>query len=227
MKKIYISIFIILLFSIKPLLSHVSHYQKITFLKYGLFLNNKLIGNHVFNFKKEGDLLYVKSKGSFKIDKLGVVLIDYITETEEVYKNNQLIKFNSKTKQNDKEKFAKVILDKKNMLYIDGSSFKGHTEKNTPVGTWWNHEIVKSSKQISPISGRLNKQKVSFLGKKKILINKKNFNTLHFNFLSDDDKPINKKKINMDIWYDSSSLIWVKASYDKLGHWEYRLLEVR
>ena len=132
MKKIYISIFIILLFSIKPLLSHVSHYQKIRFLKYGLFLNNKLIGNHVFNFKKEGDLLYVKSKGSFKIDKLGVVLIDYITETEEVYKNNQLIKFNSKTKQNDKEKFAKEILDQKNKLYIDGSSFKGDTEKKYP-----------------------------------------------------------------------------------------------
>ncbi len=227
MKKIYISIFIILLFSIKPLLSHVSHYQKITFLKYGLFLNNKLIGNHVFNFKKEGDLFYVISKGSFKIDKLGVVLIDYITETEEVYKNDQLVKFNSNTKQNDKKKYAKVILNKKKMLYIDGSSFQGETEKNTPVGTWWNHEIVKSSKQISPISGRLNMQKVSFLGKKKLLINKKSYNTLHFNFLSDDDKPINKKKINMDIWYDSSSLIWVKASYDKLGHWEYRLLEVR
>ena len=49
--------------------------------------------NHVFNFKQEGDLLYVNSKGNFKIDKLGVVLMDYKTESEEVYKNDQLIKY--------------------------------------------------------------------------------------------------------------------------------------
>ena len=60
----------------------MSHYKKVKFLKYGLFLNNKLIGNHVFNFKQE-DLFYVNSKGNFKVDKLGVVLMDYKTESEE------------------------------------------------------------------------------------------------------------------------------------------------
>ena len=227
MKKYSILVFIILFFTINLASSHVSHYKKVKFLKYGLFFNNKLIGNHVFNFKQEGDLFYVNSKGNFKIDKLGVVLMDYKTESEEVYKNDQLIKYSSKTLQNNKEKFAKVILNKKNKLYVEGSSYKGETENTSMIGSWWNHEIVKISKQISPISGRINRQKVKFLGKKNISINGKNYNALHFHFLSDDDKPPKKKKLNMHVWYDSKTLLWIKASYDKLGKWEYRLMEVR
>ena len=227
MKKYSILVFIILFFTINLASSHVSHYKKVKFLKYDLFFNNKLIGNHVFNFKQEGDLFYVNSKGNFKIDKLGVVLMDYKTESEEVYKNDQLIKYSSKTLQNNKEKFAKVILNKKNKLYVEGSSYKGETENTSMIGSWWNHEIVKISKQISPISGRINRQKVKFLGKKDILINGKNYNALHFHFLSDDDKPAKKKKLNMNVWYDSKTLLWIKASYDKLGRWEYRLMEVR
>ena len=227
MKKHSILVLIILFFTINLASSHVSHYKKVKFLKYGLFFNNKLIGNHIFNFKQEGGFFYVNSKGNFKIDKLGVVLMDYKTESEEIYKNDQLIKYSSKTFQNEKEKFAKVVLNKKNKLYVEGSSYKGETENTSMIGSWWNHEIVKNSKQISPISGRIIKQKVVFLGKKDILINGKNYNALHFHFLSDDDKPAKKKKLNMNVWYDSKTLLWIKASYDKLGRWEYRLIEVR
>ncbi len=227
MKKYSILVFIILFFTINLASSHVSHYKKVKFLKYGLFFNNKLIGNHIFNFKQEGGFFYVNSKGNFKIDKLGVVLMDYKTESEEIYKNDQLIKYSSKTFQNEKEKFAKVVLNKKNKLYVEGSSYKGETENTSMIGSWWNHEIVKNSKQISPISGRIIKQKVVFLGKKDILINGKNYNALHFHFLSDDDKPAKKKKLNMNVWYDSKTLLWIKASYDKLGRWEYRLIEAR
>ena len=227
MKKYSILVFIILFFTINLASSHVSHYKKVKFLKYGLFFNNKLIGSHVFNFKEEGNLFYVNSKGNFKVDKLGVVLMDYKTESEEVYKSGQLIKYNSKTFQNDKEKFAKVIWKEKNKLYVEGSSYKGETESTSMIGSWWNHEIVKNSKQISPISGRIIKQKVKFLGKESISVNNKNYNALHFHFLSDDNKPANKKKLNMHVWYDSETLLWIKASYDKIGKWEYRLTEVR
>tara|TARA_B100000959_G_C14920291_1_gene599197 strand:+ start:331 stop:1014 length:684 start_codon:yes stop_codon:yes gene_type:complete len=227
MKKYSILVFIILFFTINLASSHVSHYKKVKFLKYGLFFNNKLIGNHIFNFKKEGDLFYVNSKGNFKIDKLGVVLMNYKTESEEVYKSDQLIKYSSKTFQNNKAKFAKVILKEKNKLYIEGSSYKGETESTSMIGSWWNHEIVKNSKQISPISGRVMKQKVKFLGKKSISINGTTYDALHFHFLSDDNRPVNKKKLNMHVWYDSKTLLWIKASYDKIGKWEYRLIEVR
>ena len=35
------------------------------------------------------------------------------------------------------------------------------------ISSLWNHEIVTKDKQISSISGRINNQKVKFLGKSK------------------------------------------------------------
>ena len=227
MKKYSTLVITLFILNISFVSAHVSHYKKINYLKYGLYLNNKLIGNHVYNFKTNGDLFYVESKGSFKVDKLGVVLMNYETESQEIYKQDELINFSSKTIQNDKKKYAKVILNKENKLYVEGSSFKGEINRNSLIGAWWNHEIVKSSKQISPISGRIINQKVNFLGKKKVSINNKEYTALHFHFISDDDKPLNKKKLNMHVWYDSETLLWIKTSYDKFGDWEYRLIEVR
>ena len=31
------------------------------------------------------------------------------------------------------------------------------------------------------------------------------------------------KKLNTNIWYDEATFIWLKASFDKTGYWEYRL----
>ena len=54
------------------------------------------------------------------------------------------------------------------MFEIDGSSFKGQTDNNSIIGSWWNHEIInKNETQISAVSGRILPQKVKFLGKKK------------------------------------------------------------
>ena len=38
------------------LLSHVNHYGNLKFLEYEIYLNNELIGTHVFNFKTEKDI---------------------------------------------------------------------------------------------------------------------------------------------------------------------------
>ena len=54
--------------------------------------------------------------------------MDYKTSTLETYDNGKLINYDSKTTQNDKIKFARVILSDKNNLIIDGSSYKGETD---------------------------------------------------------------------------------------------------
>ena len=113
-----------------------------------------------------------------------------------------------------------------NEYTIDGSSFKGKTSSDYLIGTWWNHNLVKAKAQISAVSGRIIHQKVTFLGKETIVINDKKYNTLHFNFSSTDKKLDKKKKLNTDVWYEEESLYWVKASFEKKGKWEYRLISV-
>ena len=53
---------------------------------------------------------------------------------------------------------------------IDGSSYKGKVPKEYLLGTWWNHSIVEATAQISAVSGRIIKQKVTFLGKENLNI---------------------------------------------------------
>ena len=202
--------------------AHVEHYQDLKKIEFDIYRNNKLIGYHIFSFNKNNDLLEVKSEIKFQIKKLGVVLYDYQVAGTEVYKDGNLIKFNSKTNQNGKSKYVN-IKSENDELIVDGSSHKGKVPTNYLIGTWWNHSLVEAPAQISAVSGRIIKQKVKFLGKETINFNGKEINALHFNFSSTDQKLEKKKKLNTDVWYDEKTLNWVKATFKKSGNWEYRL----
>ena len=69
-------------------------------------------------------------------------------------------------------------------------------------------------------------EKLTTLLKEKITLNGKEFSALHFNFSSSDPSLPDKKKLNTDIWYDEESFLWLKASFDKQGYWEYRLKNI-
>ena len=223
MKNFLLSIAIFLLFSLKSF-GHVEHYANFNYLEYELFRNNKSIGYHKYDFKREGDNLSITSEVSFNIKKLGVDLYKYFAKSEENYKKGIFDSYSSKTKQNKKDRYVNIRVDPADKyLIIDGSSYKGKTSKDNIVGTWWNHEILQSKAQISGISGRIIEQTVTFIGKEEIIIGDKAFKTLHFNFKSSDKSLPESKKLNTDIWYEEETYLWVKAAFDKTGYWEYRI----
>ncbi len=223
MKKIILSI-ILFVSTYTISLGHIDHYKNYNYLEYELFRNNKLIGYHKYNFIKDDKKLSVISKVEFKITKLNIDLYKYFAESKETYENGKFINFESKTNQNKKDKYVNISLDKKkNSLLIDGSSYKGPTNIENIIGTWWNHEIVKAKAQISAISGRVIEQTVTFVGKEDLIINGKTYKTLRFNFKSSDKNLPDSKKLNTDIWYEENTYLWLKAAFDKSGYWEYRL----
>ena len=206
--------------------AHVQHYDDLNRIEFDIYRNNNHIGKHVFSFKKSDGQLAVESEINFEIKKFGIILYKYHVKGTEIYKDGQLIKFNSKTNQNGKEKYVNLKLENEEYT-IDGSSYKGKTPIDYLLGTWWNHDIIKAEAQISAVSGRIIKQKVTFLGKETIKFNGKNYKTLHFNFSSTDKKLSKGKRLNTDIWYDEKTLNWVKASFEKKGKWEYKLISVK
>ena len=223
MRKIYKIIILLILINI-PFSSkaHVEHYEQLNRIEFDIYRNNNHIGKHIFSFKRSDSELKVESEIKFEIKKLGIVLYKYNVTGTEVYKDGELVKFNSKTNQNGKEKYVNLKLNGDEYI-IDGSSYKGPASKKYLLGTWWNHSIVKAEAQISAVSGRIIKQKVTFLGKEDIVIDGKTYKTLHFNFSSTDKKLKKDKKLNTDVWYDEKTLNWIKASFDKKGKWEYKL----
>ena len=226
MRKIYKIIILLILINI-PFSSkaHVEHYEQLNRIEFDIYRNNNHIGKHIFSFNRSNGELAVKSEINFKIKKLGVVLYKYHVKGTEFYKDGELIKFNSKTNQNGKEKYVNMKL-KNNEYIIDGSSYKGNAPTDYLLGTWWNHSIVKAPAQISAVSGRIIQQKVTFIGKEVITFQDKTYNTLHFNFSSTDEKLSKGKKLNTDVWYDEKNLNWVKASFKKKGNWVYKLVTI-
>ncbi len=221
-KVILLFFLIIINFSVN---AHVQHYENVNSIKFEIYRNNTHIGEHIFSFNKSDNKLSVESEINFQIKKLGIVLYKYNVKGTEVYEDGKLIQFNSKTNQNGKEKYVNLKLEKDEYI-IDGSSYKGPAPLDYLLGTWWNHSIVKAPAQISAVSGRIIKQKVTFIGKETIKFNGQDYETLHFNFTSSDKKLDKDKKLNTDVWYDEKTLNWVKASFEKKGKWVYKLISI-
>ena len=219
----YIFIIIIILFTSKAF-SHTSHYEGLKKIEMDVILNGEVIGYSNYFFEKNNKTMTVKNYTKFKVKLLGVTVFSISGEATEEYENDKLISFKSTTFQNDKEKYVNLNYDKSSKKYIiDGSSYKGEASLDCIIGNWWNHKIFKASKQISPLSGSVKEQVVTFIGKEKININNKEYLTEHFKLKSKDENLPDDKKLNFDIWYNPESNLIIKVSYSKMGNWEYRL----
>ena len=222
MKK-YFYILLLLIFTFKAH-SHTEHYKRIKKIEMEVFRNGELIGFSNYFFEHEDNTMTVKNYTNFKVKILGATIFSILSEAIEIYENGRLISFKSNTFQNNKKKYVTLYYDQsKKKLVIDGSSYKGKADLDCVIGNWWNHKILKADKQISPLSGSVKDQIVTFVGKENINLYEKSYLTDHFKLKSKNDSLPNNKKLDFDVWYDSKNNIILKVSYEKLGIWEYKV----
>ena len=221
MKKILILIFV--LFS-SNVIAHMDHYKKYNKIEMDIFRNGELIGYNYYFFKKNGDETIVANQIKFSVKLLGATIFQVEGYGEEKYIQDQLISYNSKTLQNDKEKFVNLVFNKdKKKFDIKGSSYSGEASIHNIIGNWWSHKILQSNTQISPISGSVKEQIVTFVGKEKIEQYGKIYEVDHFKLQSKDMSLPKNKRLDFDIWFDKKNSMIVRVSYSRMGNWEYRL----
>jgi hypothetical protein len=221
MKKILILIFV--LFS-SNVIAHMEHYKKYNKIEMDIFRNGELIGYNYYFLTRKGDETLITNQIKFSIKLLGATIFQVEGYGEEKYIKDQLISYNSKTLQNDKEKFVNLVFNKdKNKFDIKGSSYSGEASINNIVGNWWNHKILQTDSQVSPISGSVKEQVVTFVGKEKIEQYGKTYEVDHFKLNSKDLSLPKDKRLDFDIWLDKKNSIIIRVSYSGMGNWEYRL----
>ena len=221
MKKIIIIIVVLLSSNV---LAHMDHYKKYNKIEMDIFRNGELIGYNYYFFSRKGDKTIVTNQIKFSVEILGVTIFQVEGYGEEEYVKDQLISYTSKTLQNDKEKFVNLFFDKdKNKFNIRGSSFSGEASSNNIVGNWWSHKILQTDSQISPISGSIKKQVVTFVGKEKIEQYGKIYNVNRFTLKSKDMTVPKDKRLDFNIWYEPKTAQILRVSYSRMGNWEYRL----
>ena len=228
MNKIILMFFIALgiLFKINAH-AHTDHYKNIKSIEMEIFKDNKYIGFSKFFFNKTQKKFEVTNTTNFEVKLMGITVFSVISEGLEIYENDQLIYFKSDTVQNDKKKFVEVFFDEENRNFkINGSSYKGTGNLENIIGNWWNHRLLQSDTQISPLSGSIKKQSVEFLKKEKIRLYENEINVEKFRLKSTDESLPKDKRLDFEIWYDKKRAMIVKIRYKRLGTWEYRLKKV-
>jgi hypothetical protein len=222
MKKIIVILFFILFSSIS--MAHMAHYNKYNKIEMEIFRNKELIGYNYYFFTRKGDETIVANQIKFSVKLLGATIFQVEGYGEEKYLKDKLISYNSKTLQNDKKKFVNLVFDKNNNIFkIKGSSYNGEASIDNIVGNWWNHKILQADSQVSPISGSIKEQIVTFVGKEKIEQYGKTYEVDHFKLNSKDMSLPKDKRLDFDVWYDPKNFIIIKVSHSRMGNWEYRL----
>ncbi len=222
--------FLVILLVLSPLFlqAHTGHYKNYTNIEMEIFKDDEKIGESIYTFKKEENKFIVKNKTNFNVKLLGVTVFSINSRGTEEYIGDQLISFNSETFQNNKRKYVNLIFDeKKEKFIIDGSSYKGEADKENIIGHWWNHRILQTETQISPLSGSVKKQNIEFLGKEKIKLYNKEYDVEHFRLFSTDPNLPDDKKLNFEVWYDKKKALIIKVAYKRMGLWEYRLKKIQ
>jgi hypothetical protein len=221
MKKILV-LFVVLFSS--NVFAHMDHYKKYNKIEMDIFRNGELIGYNYYFFTRKGDQTIVANQIKFSVKLLGATIFQVEGYGEEKYLKDQLISFDSKTLQNDREKFVNLVFDEnKKRFIIKGSSFSGEASNDNIVGNWWSHKILQTSSQISPVSGSIKEQVVTFVGKEIINQYGKVYEVDRFKLNSKDMSLPKDKRLDFDIWFDKKTSMIVRVSYSRMGNWEYRL----
>ena len=222
MKKFLLFIFL-LMYSFNSS-AHMAHYNKFNKIEMEILRDGEVIGYNYYFFKKDSDNTTVTNQLKFTVKLLGATIFEVESYGEEKYNKDKLISFNSKTRQNKKDKFVQLKLnEKKNKYDINGSSYTGTASIENVVGNWWSHKILQTNSQISPISGSIKEQVVTFIGKEKIELYGKIYEVEHFKLTSKDMTIPKDKRLNFDIWFDKKNALILKVAYSRMGNWEYRV----
>jgi len=202
----------------------MAHYNKFNKIEMEILKDGKVIGYNYYFFKRDSDKTTVTNQLKFTVKLFGATIFEVEGYGEEKYIKDKLISYISKTRQNKKDKYVKLKFNEQlNEFDIEGSSYKGKASTKNVIGNWWNHKILQSNSQISPISGSIKKQVVTFVGKEKIELYGKYYDVEHFKLKSKDMSLPEDKRLNFDIWFNKKNSLILKVSYSRMGNWEYRV----
>jgi len=206
----------------------MAHYNKLNKIEMEVFRDGEVIGYNYYFFKKDGDKTTVTNQIKFTVKLFGATIFEIEGYGEEKYIKDRLISFNSKTLQNNKKKYVNLKFNEKTDRFdIQGSSYNGVASVDSVIGNWWSHKILQTDSQISPISGSIKEQIVTFIGKEKIELYGKNYEVDHFKLTSKDMSLPKDKRLNFDIWFDKKNSLILKVAYSRLGNWEYKVKNLK
>jgi len=215
-------IFLILIFSIffsVNLNAHADHNKDLNKIEFDIYRNKEKVGHHKVTFTNKNGLKEISTDVFFDIKLLGVSIYKYHSLGKEIYKDNKLIEFKSKTKDGNHNDYCNITILPNGEYNFDGTTegkfFKYSFKKDFSLGTWWNHDVLINKNFVLGQSCRSTETKITFLNKEEREINNKKQIVQFFNVKGED--------IDVKIGFTDNTFQWVSMDFSLKGEWNYQL----
>ena len=174
-------------------------------MMFDIYRKGKNIGFHSIIFNKIDEQLQVTIDVKIKV-KLGFITIyKYSHENSEIWKENELIKINTNSITNSKDKYelnGQQNLENFEFIGIEGKQL---THKNIIPISYWNRDILDNNEFLDTQKGIIRKSKKKFLKNELIVFNNKNINTKKYELRILTKHSSDKKTVpEILLWYTFS-----------------------
>ena len=104
----------------------MGHYKNFNNIEMEILRNGEVIGYNFYFFERDGNNTTVTNQIKFTVKLFGATVFEVEGYGEEKYNKEQLISYESKTRQNKKNKFVDLKYDNQsNKFKVNGSSYTG------------------------------------------------------------------------------------------------------
>ena len=97
--------------------AHMAHYNKFNKIEMEILRDGEVIGYNYYFFKKDEENTTVTNQLKFTVKLFGATIFEVESFGEEKYIKDKLISFNSKTRQNKKDKYVQLKLNENENAY--------------------------------------------------------------------------------------------------------------
>jgi len=169
---------------------------------FDVYLDKTRIGEHTFKLNDANELI---SQAKFNVKVLFINAYQYTHKAVETWQGGCLSSLESSTLEND---IASSVKGKSidGEFVVDDGKAKQRLPACPMTFAYWNQKILEQTKLLNPQNAEWLDTRVKKLGNEMLLVNGKKTETTRYKLDASMD---GKQKLNIDLWYDSSSHEWV------------------
>ncbi|HVY88068.1 MAG TPA: DUF6134 family protein [Hyphomonadaceae bacterium] len=174
-------------------------------LAFDVYRDGSRFGTHIVKFKKSGDDLTVTSNVHLNVSFGPITFFDYVMESTEHWKNDQLVSMSARTKSDNTWKPLSVEAVEGGYR-ITGAKFKGIVPSLVP-SSHWNIAEMSQHAMLEPETGVMQPMTVTDIGLEQVKTGQGMIEARHYRM---------KSQLDADFWYDALGR-WVKTAFVTQG----------
>ena len=169
---------------------------------YGIYRNNKKIGEHTLQFVSNANSTAVKIESNIVVTVLKVPVYRFNYRSTEAWIDGQLQSVESSVDDNGDKHQVSAKRSGNEMLLKDKN---GDTTKTTVAyaSNHWNPQVLAADSLFNTLTGKVNKIVLQNLGTQTLAINMQAITATHYRLAGD---------LKTDVWYDTNGR-WVQLRF--------------